>query len=250
MRPRKSPRLLLTNDSDRYRIMTMIDKRHNAAENEHASSMMHAHSRDWGTEDFNRVTNEELAQLASIDVLESEAYFELWRRTHALVSDMVHHRIHGQDAQHTVTAFFCHKLPRVLHKFKPRSHRASFEAWLTTVLKNYLNDEWRKGRTRRSRQVELDPGQPELAGRVFSEPSQVDEQAEHEHLVFFLQEIMTQVLSADDRYIFRSRYWEDKTLKEIASELGLSEENVRVRHWRAKKRLHKACKIYRESGLL
>ena len=61
---------------------------------------------------------------------------------------------------------------------------------------------------------------------------------------------MTQVLGPEDRYIFRARYWEDKTLKEIAAELGLSEENVRVRHWRAKKRLHKACQIYRASGLL
>ena len=231
-------------------FMEMIDKRRSEQANTSSAEMTSPQKGGWNSDDLAKVTNEELAQLASIDVLESEAYFELWRRTHALVSDMVHHRIHGQDARHTVTAFYCHKLPRVLHQFKPRNHRASFEAWLTTVLRNYLNDEWRKGRTRRSRQVELDPGQPELAGRVFSQPPQIDEQTEHEHLVYFLQEIMNQILGPEDRYIFRARYWEDRTLKEIAAELGFSEENVRVRHWRAKKRLHKACKIYRESGLL
>jgi RNA polymerase sigma factor (sigma-70 family) len=61
---------------------------------------------------------------------------------------------------------------------------------------------------------------------------------------------MNQILGPEDRYIFKARYWEDRTLKEIAAELGLTEENVRVRHWRAKKRLRKACKIYRASGLL
>ena len=231
-------------------FMQMIDKRRSEPAADQPPMGSPLPKERWHAEDFQKVTNEELARLASTNVLESEAYFELWRRTYALVSDIVHHRLRGQDARHTVTAFYCHKLPRVLHQFKPRTHRASFEAWLTTVLKNYLNDEWHKGRTRRSRQVELDPGQPELAGRVFSQPPQIEEQTEHEHLVYFLQEIMNQILGPEDRYIFRARYWEDKTLKEIAAELGFSEENVRVRHWRAKKRLHKACKIYRESGLL
>ena len=228
----------------------MPDKRRTKGEGPASRDGASPRTDGWRPEDFDKVTNEELAQLASSNVLESEAYFELWRRTHSLVSDIVHHRLYGQDARHTVTAFYCHKLPRVLHKFTPRGHRASFEAWLTTVLKNYLNDEWRRDRTRRSRQVELDPNQPETAARAFSEPPQIEEQTEHEHLVFFLGEIMNQILSPDDRYIFRARYWDDKTLKEIATELGLSEENVRVRHWRAKKRLHKVCTIYRDLGLL
>ncbi|MFQ5568537.1 MAG: sigma-70 family RNA polymerase sigma factor [Rhodothermales bacterium] len=205
----------------------------------------------WQSEDFDRVTNEELAQLASADVLESEAYFELWRRSHALVSDMVHHRIYGQDARHTVTDFFCHKLPRVLHKYTPHTRpRKSFEAWLVTVLRNYLNDEWRRGATRRRRQVSLDAQPPGLAERVDAQPPDVDQRSEHEHLIYFLREIMNQLLGPEDRYIFRARYWEDRSLKEIAQELGLTEENVRVRHWRAKKRLQKVCKIYRESGIL
>jgi len=230
--------------------MQMPDKRRTKGEGQAPHDVTPPRQGGWRQEDFDKVTNEELAQLASSNVLESEAYFELWRRTHGLVSDIVHHRIYGQDARHTVTAFYCHKLPRVLHQFRPRTHRASFEAWLTRVLKNYLNDEWRKGRTRRSRRVELDPNQPETAALAFSEPPQIEAQTEHEHLVFFLGEIMNQILGPEDRYLFRARYWEDKTLKEIAAELGLSEENARVRHWRAKKRLHKVCTIYRELGLL
>jgi len=228
----------------------MIDKRRSERDGMQPPGVASSPEYGWQSEDFDKVTNEELAQLAGTNVLESEAYFELWRRTHPLVSDIVHHRIYGQDAQHTVITFYCHKLPRVLHRFTPRRHRASFEAWLTTVLKNYLNDEWRKDRLRRSRQVEFDPDRPGTSVRVFVQRSQVEDQVEHDHLVFFLREIMEQVLGPEDRYIFRARYWEDKSLKEIAAELGLSEENVRVRHWRAKKRLHKACKKYRASGLL
>ena len=228
----------------------MPDQRRSKREGQTPHDVASPRQGGWQSEDFDKVTNEELAQLASPNVLENEAYFELWRRTHGLVSDMVHRRIYGQDARHTVTAFYCHKLPRVLHQFRPRAHRASFEAWLTRVLKNYLNDEWRKGRTRRSRQVDLDPNQPETAAGAFSVPPQVEEQTEHDHLVFFLSEIMNQILGPEDRYIFRARYWEDKTLKEIAAELGLSEENARVRHWRSKKRLRKVCTIYRELGLL
>ena len=104
-------------------FMEMIDKRRGERASNQPSDVTPLQKGGWHAEDFHKVTNEELARLASIDVLESEAYFELWRRTYALVSDIVHHRIHGQDARHTVTAFYCHKLPRVLHQFKPRTHQ-------------------------------------------------------------------------------------------------------------------------------
>ncbi len=204
----------------------------------------------WSTDDFAKITNEELARLASTDVLENEAYFELWRRTNDFVSEMVLSRIKGQDAQHTVTTFFCHKLPRVLHRYNPTTKSGSFDAWLATVVRNYLNDLWRAGKIRRTRQVELDARRPDVAGRMLSVPAEVDRQCEQEHLVYFLREIMQQILSPEDLYIFRARYWEDRSLKEIAEEIGCSPESVRVRHWRAKKRLHKACMIYRETGLL
>lgn len=206
----------------------------------------------WHPEDFERVSNEELARLARANVLESAAYFELWRRTHGLVSEIVHRRLYGQDAAHTVTAFYCHKLPRVLHRYTPRPESGStFEAWLTTVLKNYLHDEWRRNRTRRTRHVSLDDeAHASSRAAACAQPPHVDRQAEHDHLVFFLREIMDQILDGEDRYIFRARYWDDKSLKEIAAELGLTETNVRVRHFRAKKRLQKICAIYRESGIL
>lgn len=199
----------------------------------------------WHAGDFEKITNEELVQLAGDNVLESEAYFELWRRKNGFVVDMVSRRMSGQDARHMVTTFFCHKLPKVLHQFRSQSRPGSFDAWLATVLRNYLNDAWRRGKARRQRQVEM-----ELTDRVLAQPAELEARHEQEHLVYFLRQIMLQVLSAEDRYIFRARYWEDKTLKEIAEEIGCSPESVRVRHWRAKKRLHKACAIYRESGLL
>ncbi len=205
----------------------------------------------WRPEDFDKVTTEELAQLAAANVLESQAYFELWRRTHPLVSEIVHRRLRGQDARHTVIAFFCHKLPRVLHRFTPRL-RGSFDAWLATVTRNYLHDEWRRGRHRRTRQVPLDDEATYAAARAraLAQPPQVEHKSEHDHLVFFLHQIMNQLLGSEDRYIFHARYWDDKSRKEIAAELGLSEENVRVRHFRAKKRLQKICVIYREAGIL
>ena len=201
----------------------------------------------WSSDDFSKVTTEELAQVAVDKVLESEAYFELWRRTETFVSDVVHSRIRGQDARHMVTSFYCHKLPHVLHKFRPQERGGSFQAWLATVLRNYLNDAWRKGRAHRSRLAELEPYQEE---RAFAEPSEIEDKIERDHLVSVLSEVMNQVLGSVDQYIIRARYWEDKALKEIARELGLSEESVRVRHWRAKKRLHNVCKNFRESGLL
>ncbi|HMB90200.1 MAG TPA: sigma-70 family RNA polymerase sigma factor [Rhodothermales bacterium] len=204
---------------------------------------------DWQPHDFGQVSNEELAALASPNVLESAAYFELWRRTYPLVSDMVHQRLKGQDAEHAVTAFFCHKLPRVLPRFTPRSHlKRSFEAWLTTVTRNYLNDEWRRNKTRRTRQVSLDDEGSYLRTTIGTAP-RIEKKAEREHLVYFLQEIMNQLLKEDDRYIFHAHYWQGKTFRVIAAELGMTEENVRVRHYRAKKRLYKVCATYREADI-
>jgi RNA polymerase sigma factor (sigma-70 family) len=203
----------------------------------------------WLERDFGQVSNEELAALARPNVLESAAYFELWRRTYPLVSEMVHKRLKGQDAEHAVTAFFCHKLPRVLPRFSPRPNlQRSFEAWLTTVTRNYLHDEWRRGKTRRARQVSLDDEGSYVRSTIGTAP-RMEEKAEQDHLVYFLQEIMNQLLGEDDRYIFHAHYWQGKTFRVIAAELGMTEENVRVRHYRAKKRLHKVCATYRDADI-
>lgn len=205
----------------------------------------------WTPDDLDGVSDEDLASLARPDVLESAAYFELWRRYHGLVSELVHRRLRGQDAEHTVTAFFCHKLPRVLHRFTPRAD-ATFEAWLRRVLTNYLHDEWRRTRVRRSREVHFGADLSEVAERstALAAAPRAERKSEHDHLVHFLQEIMKATLSSIDQHIYRARYWEDRSMKEIAQELGMTEANVRIRHWRAKQRLHAACKAYRDAGLL
>lgn len=206
----------------------------------------------WTADDFAQVPDEELAGLARPQVLESAAYFELWRRYHGLVAEIVRKRLHGQDAEHTVTAFFCHKLPHVLDKFTPQPGRATFEAWLRRVLTNYLHDEWRRGRTRRAREVQFGADLSEVAERSgeMAVPAAAEHRSEHDHLVFFLRQIMEAVLEPVDRYIYRARYWEDRSMREIAEALGMTEANVRIRHWRAKQRLHSACKAYRDAGLL
>lgn len=207
----------------------------------------------WEPGAFERVTDDELAQLAAPNVLESAAYFELWRRYHALVTGMVHQRVYGQDAEHLVTGFFCHKLPHVLHRFAPRSTSGtSFESWLRRVVTNYLHDEWRRLKTRRSREVQYGVDLSEVADRSldYATPPRVEAAADQDHLVYFLREVMNEMLEPIDRYIFQARYWEEKPMALIARELDLTEANVRIRHWRAKKRLQRACAIYREAGLL
>lgn len=207
----------------------------------------------WEPEAFERVTDDELAQLAAPNVLESAAYFELWRRYHPLVAALVHQRVHGQDAEHLVTTFFCHKLPRVLHQFTPRSASgSSFESWLRRVVTNYLHDEWRRRKTRRSREVQHGVDLSEVAdrNRDYATPPRAEEAAEQNHLVYFLREIMNEMLEPVDRYIFQARYWDEKPMTLIARELDLTEANVRIRHWRAKKRLQRVCAIYRKAGLL
>ena len=203
--------------------------------------------------DFQQVTDEELASLARPNVLESAAYFELWRRYHGLVSALVHERMHGQDAEHTVTAFFCHKLPSVLDRYTPRPNNPrSFEAWLKRVVTNYLNDDWRRGRTRRQREVRWGHDLSDVAERskALARAPRVERKADTDHLAYFLRHIMEEVLEPVDLYIYRARYWEDQSMKEIAQALDLTEANVRIRHWRAKQRLHTVCSIYREAGLL
>jgi len=200
----------------------------------------------WNGEDLTKRSNEELAWLARDNALESHAYFELWRRTRGMVNRIVCGRIYGLDAEHAVTEFYCHKLPGALQKFTPQNRTGAFQAWLLRVLKNYLYDHFRRNKTQRDRQISLE----NISNHATSLKSSVEEQHEKEHMVYFLHAILKQVLGPEDRYIFRARYWEDKTLKEIAEELGCSHESVRVRHWRARQRLHRACKIYRESGLL
>lgn len=209
--------------------------------------------RGWTADHLRRVRSEELAQVAAPNVLESAAYLELWRRHQPLVSAVVRQRMRGQDAEHTVTEFFCHKLPSALRSFPPRNNpRVTFEAWLRVVLRNYLNDRWRRGRIRRERFLSLDSEAGEAVRRseTYASAPAPERRYDRAHVVFVLTQIMQQVLNDDDRYIFRARYWEDKPLKFIAKEMGLTEENVRIRHWRAKKRLAKICRAYRAAGLL
>jgi len=129
------------------------------------------------------------------------------------------------------------RVHQALPRFKPDG---SFPAWLYRITINLCRDEIRKKRLRRF--FSLDDMEPSTS--VFRDPSQSSDSATMEHEQ---QEVILGALEqVNEKYrtALILREYEDMSYEEIASTLGISEQAVKSRIFRAREHLRELLKDY------
>jgi RNA polymerase sigma-70 factor (ECF subfamily) len=142
----------------------------------------------------------------------AELYEEHFDRVHAFVAGRVRNRIEAQDLTSEV---FHHALAN-LKKYEWRG--VPFAAWLYRIAANAVADHFQ--RTSRERGAgavaPVEPAAPEL------------EQVEQRASLFRLVDR----LPADQRRVIVMRFGEDRSIRDIAEDLGRSEGAVKQLQWR------------------
>jgi RNA polymerase sigma-70 factor (ECF subfamily) len=124
-------------------------------------------------------------------------------------------RVHDRAAAEDLTSEVFHHALANLHKYEWRG--VAFAAWLYRIAFNAMANRWE--RTRRET-GEADPEDHAAAG--------VDEIERHAMLFQLVDH-----LPADQRRVINERFVEQKSIREVAQELGRSEGAVKQLQWRA-----------------
>lgn len=124
---------------------------------------------------------------------------------------------------------------KVLSKLDMYDPHFQFKTWILTIAQNTIIDFWRK----KSRENQ-DPTEnlDEVKNQYAKSPEELMISAEEQ------KKIIKTIESLDANYqtIIKLRFFEEKSIKEIAEELGISVANTKVRVMRAKKVLAELLK--------
>lgn len=124
---------------------------------------------------------------------------------------------------------------KVLSKLDMYDPHFQFKTWILTIAQNTIIDFWRK----KSRENQ-DPTEnlDEVKNQFAKSPEELMISDEEQ------MKIIKMIESLDKNYqdILRLRFFEEKSIKEIADELGISVANTKVRVMRAKKVLAELLK--------
>ncbi|MDO4224904.1 MAG: sigma-70 family RNA polymerase sigma factor [Bergeyella zoohelcum] len=124
---------------------------------------------------------------------------------------------------------------KVLSKLDLYDPNFEFKTWVLTIAQNSVIDYWRKkSREEENATDKLNDTKNEFA----KSPEELLISDEEEQKIFEIIESM----DANYRDIIRLRFFEEKSIKEIAEELHLSVANTKVRIMRAKKVLAELLK--------
>jgi RNA polymerase sigma-70 factor, ECF subfamily len=115
--------------------------------------------------------------------------------------------------------------------------RGSLDAWVTAVAVNVL---YERARQRRRPTVPFAPEEPELVGRERDPADQYDVCLERERLAAILRVFQSHV-SATNYRIVHAHWMDGATFEQIATDLGLTETQVRDRNRRTMKVLRRLC---------
>ncbi len=144
-------------------------------------------------------------------------FADLYELNFLQVYSYIARRVGDRDAAHDLTADVFHRALASLHNFEWRG--VPFAAWLLRIAANLISD-----RAKRSRKE--NPGLEEAA-EAGQQPNLED--AERRARLFRLVER----LPADQRRVIAMRFTEEKSIREIAHELGRSEGAVKQLQFRA-----------------
>jgi RNA polymerase sigma-70 factor, ECF subfamily len=145
----------------------------------------------------------------------AELYESNFHRVYAFVVRRVSSRDEAQD----VTAEVFHQALRNLGQFQWRG--VPFAAWLLRIAANALADRWQRS----SRAVEV----PADEAQIEQQPSADVNDVERRAMLFQLVDR----LPSDQRLVVLRRFVEQKSIREIAQELGRSEGAVKQLQFRA-----------------
>lgn len=123
----------------------------------------------------------------------------------------------------TVTVF-----SKVLNKLQLYDVSFEFKTWVLTIAQNTMIDYWRK---HQKEQINSHLDLQNVENNLAESPEELLISQENSRHILQTLEMM------DEKYkaIIHLRFFEEKSLKEIAEELGLSLPNTKVRIMRAKK---------------
>lgn len=120
--------------------------------------------------------------------------------------------------------------------------RGSFEGWLTRITTNTCLNLLRRDRSRpESMTIDLSNDESDWLERKLSDVSAARYRSvEHSLVAADLADRVLQTLSAEDRLVLMLLDGEDAPVREVAEMVGWSESKVKVRAFRARRRLRKA----------
>jgi RNA polymerase sigma-70 factor (ECF subfamily) len=145
----------------------------------------------------------------------ADLYESNFNRVYAFVARRVKDREEAQD----VTAEVFHQALKNLGGFQWRG--VPFAAWLLRIAANALADRWQRA----SRGMEV----PAEDGQIENQAGAADEQVERRAMLFQLVDR----LPNDQRQVVTRRFVDQKSIREIAQELGRSEGAVKQLQFRA-----------------
>ena len=154
-----------------------------------------------------------------------EAFQPLYDRYFEQIFSFVYRRTDGEELAADLTSQTFLKALQSIRKYKDRG--LPFSAWLYRIAANEVNAYYRKTKRRQVFSLE-----EEVVGRLIDdEPSPNMEPA----LQALMQELST--LPTDDVAIIELRFFEEKSFREIAYILDLSESAAKMRTYRAIEKL-------------
>lgn len=143
----------------------------------------------------------------------AELYEHNFHRVYAFVARRVHDRTEAED----ITAEVFHQALSNLGRFEWRG--VPFAAWLLRIAANILADRWQ--RASKSQEVQVDAFEAIAPG--------AEDELERRAMLFQLVD----QLPADQRLVIERRFVGQKSVREIAQELGRSEGAVKQLQFRA-----------------
>lgn len=146
---------------------------------------------------------------------------EFWGDVFSFVMNKVHD---GNSADEITVSVFS----KVLAKLDLYDENFQFKTWILTIAQNTIIDFWRK----KNRDIEDETENLDEVKNQFAKSPEELMISEQEQ-----EKIFKTVASMDANYqkIIQLRFFDEKSIKEIAEELGLSVANIKVRIMRAKK---------------
>jgi len=148
------------------------------------------------------------------------------------VFSFVMKKVHDENDADEITV---NVFSKVLSKLDMYDPHFQFKTWVLTIAQNTIIDFWR----RKSRETQ-DPTEnlEEVKNQYAKSPEELMISAEEQ------KKIIKTIESLDANYqdIIKLRFFEEKSIKEIAEELGISVANTKVRVMRAKKVLAELLK--------
>jgi RNA polymerase sigma-70 factor, ECF subfamily len=185
-----------------------------------------------------RTDNQLVELVLAGDETAFEQIFERYKRLVAIIASRYFRRI--DEIEEIIQISFAKAFVE-MSAFRGE-HAASLSSWLARITANACIDRLRH-RNRRPERLTCELTEHEAA-MLFDVRTDEPRNGEDKLIDRDLAEKLLSNLKPEDRALLEMFYLEEMTVAEIARLLGVSEANVKVRNWRARKALRKTLKRF------